>query len=175
MGMSIVLECRNLHKRFAFGFGSCGATAHVLRGVDLAVHAGDCIAILGSRAAGKSTLLLCAAGLLKPDAGDVRWFGQTTLPQPGEQIAYHWTTATFPHDYTNDDVRLHLIDFAVASDARVAQWIEARRERGDAIVFGTRDESVARALASKVAFLRSGRLQPAARPDVASRVAEPVA
>ena len=35
--------------------------------------------------------------------------------------------------------------------------------RGDAIMFGARDESVARALASKVVFLRGGRLQSAVR------------
>ena len=70
IGVSIVFECRNLHKRFIVGAGSCSASAHVLRGVDLVLRAGECAAVVGPRGAGKSTLLLCAAGLLRPDGGD---------------------------------------------------------------------------------------------------------
>lgn len=44
----------------------------VARGVDLAVHAGEALAVTGPNGAGKSTLGLTIAGLLPPASGDVR-------------------------------------------------------------------------------------------------------
>ncbi len=41
----------------------------VLRGVDLSVHAGECVALLGANGAGKTTLLRILACLIKPDKG----------------------------------------------------------------------------------------------------------
>jgi iron complex transport system ATP-binding protein len=49
----------------------------VLDGVDLAVAAGEALALVGPNAAGKSTLLLALAGLLPPAAGEVRLRGRT--------------------------------------------------------------------------------------------------
>lgn len=43
--------------------------------VDLAIHAGEFLAVLGPNGAGKSTLLKLLLGLLKADAGTVRIFG----------------------------------------------------------------------------------------------------
>lgn len=43
-----------------------------LRDIDLSIGAGERVAITGPSGAGKSTLLLALAGILRPDAGDVR-------------------------------------------------------------------------------------------------------
>ena len=48
------------------------APAPVLDDVGLEVSAGECIAVTGRNGAGKTTLLRIAAGLIIPDAGDVR-------------------------------------------------------------------------------------------------------
>jgi putative ABC transport system ATP-binding protein len=48
----------------------------ILKGVDLAVGAGQFTAIMGKSGSGKSTLLGIIAGLEKPDAGDVVVMGQ---------------------------------------------------------------------------------------------------
>jgi phospholipid/cholesterol/gamma-HCH transport system ATP-binding protein len=45
----------------------------VLSGVDLIVPRGSILSLLGRSGAGKSVLLKCLAGLLKPDAGEIRF------------------------------------------------------------------------------------------------------
>lgn len=45
----------------------------VLSGVDLMVPRGSILSVLGRSGAGKSVLLKCLAGLLKPDAGEIRF------------------------------------------------------------------------------------------------------
>ena len=66
-----VLEIKNIRK--AFGDNE------VLHGVDLTVHRGDRIAIMGPNGIGKSTLLKIVMGDLDPDAGSVKW-GYETHP-----------------------------------------------------------------------------------------------
>ena len=41
----------------------------VLHGIDLAVHGGEVVALLGANGAGKSTTVKVAAGVLRPTAG----------------------------------------------------------------------------------------------------------
>jgi energy-coupling factor transport system ATP-binding protein len=59
----------------------------VLHAVDLAVYPGDIIAVLGPNAAGKTTLVKHAIGLLKPKDGRVLVSGQDTRNQSVAQIA----------------------------------------------------------------------------------------
>ncbi len=47
----------------------------VLRGVDLAVPAGQIVTVIGANGAGKSTLLKAAFGILRPSAGSVKFNG----------------------------------------------------------------------------------------------------
>ncbi len=47
----------------------------VLRGIDLAIAAGEFIGLLGPNGAGKTTLLRAALGLLPPRKGEIRVFG----------------------------------------------------------------------------------------------------
>jgi branched-chain amino acid transport system ATP-binding protein len=45
----------------------------VLHGIDLKVHEGEIVAILGANGAGKSTTLMTISGLLKPTGGTIRF------------------------------------------------------------------------------------------------------
>ncbi|AGL15126.1 ABC transporter ATP-binding protein [Actinoplanes sp. N902-109] len=51
-----------------------------LRPLDLAVHAGEALAVTGPNGTGKSTLALIMGGLLAPSAGTVRAFGESKPP-----------------------------------------------------------------------------------------------
>ena len=55
-----------------FGFGA----TPILDGVDLDLVPGEFVVLAGANGSGKSTLLRLAVGLLEPDAGEVRVFGQ---------------------------------------------------------------------------------------------------
>ncbi|MCA9149760.1 MAG: ABC transporter ATP-binding protein [Planctomycetales bacterium] len=65
-----------------FGYGSGAARHEVLRNADLAVAENEFVAVLGFSGSGKSTLMALLAGLLVPDAGEVRFQGQVQ-PPPG--------------------------------------------------------------------------------------------
>jgi len=50
---------------------------HVLAGIDLDIPAGESMVIIGGSGTGKSVLLKCVLGLMKPDSGDILIDGQS--------------------------------------------------------------------------------------------------
>ncbi len=58
-----------------------------LQGVDLAVQAGEVVAVTGPSGSGKSTLLSCLAGLDEPDGGSVSIAGERLSRRPEEERA----------------------------------------------------------------------------------------
>jgi lipoprotein-releasing system ATP-binding protein len=69
----LVLELRGVSKTYNAGLPN---EVQVLRGVDLAVTAGEVVALIAPSGAGKSTLLHMAGLLDTPDTGDVVFAGQ---------------------------------------------------------------------------------------------------
>ncbi len=53
-----------------------GGRREVLRGVDLALEAGELVALLGTNGSGKTTLLRCLAGTLTPSGGEISFDGR---------------------------------------------------------------------------------------------------
>jgi predicted ABC-type transport system involved in lysophospholipase L1 biosynthesis ATPase subunit len=68
----LALEVRDVHRSFTIG----GSTVEALRGVDLAVQAGEQLFLCGASGAGKTTLLYTLAGLEQPSRGNVSVQGQ---------------------------------------------------------------------------------------------------
>lgn len=73
-----VIACRNLKKTFGKNF--------VLRGVNLNVHKGETLVILGPSGSGKSVLIKHFIGVLKPDSGQVLVEGRDVVPLSEDEL-----------------------------------------------------------------------------------------
>lgn len=75
----------------------------VLKGIDLDVHKGEILALMGSSGGGKTTLLKCVSGLLRPDSGSVTVSGIDVRKDP--EAARHRMGMVFQNaalfDYLN--------------------------------------------------------------------------
>jgi lipoprotein-releasing system ATP-binding protein len=67
-----LLAAEEVHREFHMA----GARLHILRGVEVELHAGEILAIMGASGAGKSTLLHVLGGLDRPDRGRVLFLGE---------------------------------------------------------------------------------------------------
>jgi ABC-type polar amino acid transport system ATPase subunit len=87
-GEATAVSVSGLHKWFG--------QAHVLRGVDLEVRAGEKVCILGPSGSGKSTLIRCINGLEPYDDGRVRLGGvDLSGPQKSAEAARRTTGMVF--------------------------------------------------------------------------------
>lgn len=124
-----ILVATDLHKRF-------GQT-QALRGIDVAVGAGEIVAIMGPSGSGKSTLLHCLAGILTPDAGIVALAGRR-IDSLGEAERSRLRRTSFgfvfqfgqlvPELTALENVALPLLLGAVGrseAEARAATWFPA--------------------------------------------------
>jgi NitT/TauT family transport system ATP-binding protein len=117
---------RGVEKRY-------GAGTLAVRGVDLAIGAGDFVALLGPSGCGKSTVLRMIAGLIAPSAGTIDWpqaahdAAGVAQPRLGfvfqEPTLMPWTTAV-------GNVALPLRLAGVARAERLARAAEALRRVG---------------------------------------------
>jgi len=73
-----------LYKQYPSG---TGGTLEVLRGVDLTVHAGEFVAVVGESGTGKSTLLHLLGALDRPTAGTVTFRGEDVFRKNDEALA----------------------------------------------------------------------------------------
>lgn len=134
------LQLAGLAKRF-------GQT-DVLSGVDAAIARGRVTALVGPNAAGKSTLLKCVLGLVRPDAGAIHIDGVAVTgdPEYRRAIGYMPQRAAFPDNLTGEEVLALLrcvrgpeaaIDFELIERFSLAREL---RKRVHAMSGGTRQK-----------------------------------
>jgi ABC-2 type transport system ATP-binding protein len=127
-----VLEFDGLHKSFGDN--------HVLDGVGFTVAPGSMFGFVGSNGAGKTTTMRIAMGLVRPDAGTVRWQGKHLDQELRRRIGYMpEERGLYPKMKVGEQVtyfaRLHGLDAAAASKAS-EEWVARLglgERRGDAV------------------------------------------
>jgi ABC-type multidrug transport system ATPase subunit len=82
------LAMRGVTKTLGAGSDRCVATARVLSRIDLDVWPAEVVGVAGADLCARTTLLLCAAGLMTPDEGEIRWFGDPVRTAPVRGVRF---------------------------------------------------------------------------------------
>jgi len=79
MTASLLLSLRGVHTYYG--------NIEALKGVDLDIHSGEIVALIGANGAGKSTLMMTIFGKPRARAGEIRFDGRDIVDIPTHQIA----------------------------------------------------------------------------------------
>ena len=137
-------------------------SAHGIRGVDLTVRRGQCVAVVGRIGAGKSTLLRVLLGLLTANSGRLLWNG-APVAEPGAvlvppRVAYTPQVPALLSAPLIDNVLVGLpeaeVDLPAAVRAAMLEADVATLERGLQTIVGPRGVRVSGGQAQRVAAAR---------------------
>ena len=113
--MTEIITAKGISQSFA---SADGTTLNVLEEIDVTLHEGEIVALLGKSASGKSTLLRILSGLLSPTAGDVRYRGQPVVgANPGVAMVFQ-SFALMPWLTVQDNVEMGLRAQGVPAEER---------------------------------------------------------
>jgi ABC-type transporter Mla maintaining outer membrane lipid asymmetry ATPase subunit MlaF len=82
----LVIEAIDLRRTYRVG---AHQEVQALRGVNLKIFSGECVAVKGRSGSGKTTMLNCIGGLDRPTSGTVRVFGQDLTKLVIKSLHYH--------------------------------------------------------------------------------------
>ena len=80
-----LIELKNIRKSYG---GGDSPEVDVLRGIDLTIHAGEFVAIVGASGSGKSTLMNILGCLDRPTCGDYLFAGENVAHLGGDELAW---------------------------------------------------------------------------------------
>ncbi len=131
------LDVNGIVKTLGEGGGSIDDASAVLRGVTFSLEPAECLGLKGATGAGKSTLLRIIAGLLAPDAGEVRMDGEllsspdVNVPPQKRGIGFVFQSlGLWPHLTVNG----HLDFVLSASTMNKSERLDRRTEMLDVFV-----------------------------------------
>jgi branched-chain amino acid transport system ATP-binding protein len=73
-----MLEVRGLHVHYGL--------VHAIKGVDVSIHSGQTVCLIGANGAGKTTLLNTLSGIVKPSGGTISFSGEEIAGLPPQRI-----------------------------------------------------------------------------------------
>src|SRR5262249_29332201 len=112
---SSLIDIRNVCRSFPKGSGEQLA---VLEKVDLTIHSGEIVGLLGRSGSGKSTLLRIIAGLIAPSSGEARCRGEAIQGPPNGIAMVFQSFALFPWLTVLQNVELGLEALGVDATER---------------------------------------------------------
>ncbi len=129
--------------------------AHVLRGVDLRVPAGELVAIIGPNGSGKTTLLRALLGLQAHTQGEVRLLGESDLSKVFPRIGYVPQRLSLERNFI-----LSVREFLALRLPSTRHWFWSSNRQLDRLLEGEIDEIGVRDLLDRpLAQLSGGQFQ----------------
>jgi len=117
-----LLDIRSVCRSFPKGSGE---ELLVLEKVDLTIHSGEIVGLLGRSGSGKSTLLRIIAGLIAPTSGDAKCRGEAIVGPPNGVSMVFQSFALFPWLTVLQNVELGLEALGVESAERRTRALAA--------------------------------------------------
>ena len=126
--MAPLLDIQGLHKHFNTGLWH-QTTIHAVNGVDLQVDAGETLGLVGESGCGKTTLARCAACLLRPSSGSIRFNGMdlNSLPAAALRVKRREFQIIFQDAFDSLNPRKTIGDALL--EPLEAQGVGTKRER----------------------------------------------
>jgi len=119
---SNLLDIRSVCRSFPKGSGE---ELLVLEKVDLTIHSGEIVGLLGRSGSGKSTLLRIIAGLIAPTSGDAKCRGEAIVGPPNGVAMVFQSFALFPWLTVLQNVELGLEALGIDSTERRTRALAA--------------------------------------------------
>src|ERR1700710_3195712 len=117
-----LLDIRAVCRSFPKGSGE---ELLVLEKVDLTIHSGEIVGLLGRSGSGKSTLLRIIAGLIAPSSGDAKCRGEIIAGPPNGVAMVFQSFALFPWLTVLQNVELGLEALGIDSAERRTRALAA--------------------------------------------------